>query len=243
MEKIFDIRQFRHALAFFSIIRVNTEGEADAKSMVRHFSYAGLIIGSGLAIVSWASSLFFSDWIGGFLMVLYLSVITGGLHLDGLADTADGLFSHRDKDRKLEIMRDSRLGTMGAVALVLILLGKFVAIVEIKSLLAFIIIPAYARLSMVLCLYFLKYPRDKGLAADFFSEYDADVFYQYIPLLILSLFFGIFNAILFNIIFFVVCGLVIQFYKKSIGGVTGDMLGASSEFVETVLFISVCTLV
>ena len=89
--------------------------------MLAWMPVVGLLIGGLWAAFDYAAGLIFPMSVRGLLDVLFLVILTGGLHLDGLADTADGLLSHRDPARSLEIMKDSRVGTWGAIALFFVL--------------------------------------------------------------------------------------------------------------------------
>ena len=234
MMKIFNKTGFFSALSFLSIIRPAST-RFDGRLAVYHFSYIGLIIGLGAYLLSFLFS-GAPHVINAVIILIYLTVITGALHLDGLADTADGLFSGRPKERMLEIMKDSRLGSMGAVALILLFLAKFSGLLYLESAAYLILIPAYARVSMVFGVYFLNYARQDGTAKDFFGRFDSDVFIQYGILLVLS-FIMIDGAVLFNIIYLIFTALIIKFYKSRMDGITGDMLGGMCETMEAFLLI------
>ncbi|HQJ31558.1 MAG TPA: adenosylcobinamide-GDP ribazoletransferase, partial [Syntrophales bacterium] len=95
-------------------------GEGDIAGSLPFFPVVGLLIGMAAAAGDFVFSLLFPPGVAAVLTVLLLVLITGGLHLDGLADTADGIFSVRNRERMLEIMRDSRIGTMGVLAVVFV---------------------------------------------------------------------------------------------------------------------------
>ncbi|MDR2885026.1 MAG: adenosylcobinamide-GDP ribazoletransferase [Deferribacteraceae bacterium] len=219
------------ALSFLTIIRLKGYERFDAKESVYSFAYAGILIGIGAAIVHML--------LPPVAVVIYLCVITGFLHLDGLADTFDGLFSHKSKDKMLEIMKDSRIGAMGAVAIVLCLLGKYNAVTNIESVLIFAAIPAFSRYVMVLMMAFLPYVRQNGTGKAFVGGYDRRVFMQILPAeIILLVACGFIGFITINLLFVAIFIWLSVWYKKSLGGITGDLLGASGEIMETVLFIA-----
>lgn len=107
--------------------------------------------------------------------VLALALLTGGFHLDGLADTCDGIFSARTRDRMLEIMRDSRLGTHGGLALIFVLVAKVLVVGElllrdIHPIAATAAACAVGRGMAVLLMYRHRYAREKGLGNLFIGK-------------------------------------------------------------------------
>jgi adenosylcobinamide-GDP ribazoletransferase len=97
-------------------------------------------------------------------------LLTGGLHLDGLMDTADGVFGGHTVARRLEIMRDSRTGSYGVLAGVLVVLLKFACLISLPPgmrTVALMLAPLSGRWSMVLCIAFFPYARPEGLGAAF----------------------------------------------------------------------------
>lgn len=173
------------------------------------------------------------------LDVTLLIVLTGGLHLDGLADTADGIFSHRPLGEKLKIMKDSRIGAMGVLAIIIFLGIKYFGIRDIGSsrFLKICLIPAYSRVSMLIAMRFLGYCREMGTAKGFFeSPVKPTEFVPFIPIMLASIYLGK-GFILLNSLFFIVTFLLICFYKKTLGCITGDTLGGMCEVVESILFL------
>jgi adenosylcobinamide-GDP ribazoletransferase len=168
-----------------------------------------------------------------------LAVLTGAFHIDGLGDTADGLLSPRSSDRALEIMKDSRLGTMGLVAILFGLALKWGGIAGLNTHRAVLLItvPAYARAGILFAMRYLPYGRPDGTGKPFFSErISLKHFWGLIFPIGLSLILG-FKAIWLNIAFVMIIGMVLLFYKKRMGCITGDMLGAMTEVTEAGLFL------
>ena len=159
---------------------------------------------------------------------MFLAIITGALHLDGLADSADGLFSHRSREQILEIMKDSRIGVMGVLALIFCLLFKMGGIAGIKnpvSSLWLVIIPALSRAAQVLGLTLIKHIKPQGaLAIDFYQRKNwANLLFCPIPfglIFYLDFAMGSIALVLFSIL---ISGLF-YFYKKMLGGITGDTI-------------------
>jgi len=190
-----------------------------------------------------------SPFVVAILDVVFLVIVTGAFHLDGLGDAADGLFSHRSKKRALEIMKDSRTGMMGLVAVVCILAIKAAGIYSVKTagthfqtLALLLIIPSYARSAMIFGIRYLPYGRkDTGTGLDLFEKGIGlkDFFFVLIPVVI-SLFLG-YKGLVLNLVFLASLVLLLRFYKKKLNCITGDMLGAMCEVTEAVLFLATGT--
>ncbi len=236
----------KSAIMFISIIPAGKNVKFSPMGMIRFFPIVGLIIGSLLAGMDHIFSLFWAKPVVAILDVFFLVAITGAFHLDGLGDAADGLFSHRSKQRALEIMKDSRTGMMGLVAVFCVLAIKTAGIYSIKqsctnlqTIILLFIIPAYARGGMLFGIRYLKYGRkNTGTGHDLFEmPLDYKNFrWLGIPL-VLSLFLGI-KGVLLIAVFCILTFAILLFYKKKIGCITGDMLGAMAEITEAVLFLS-----
>ncbi len=236
------MKSFIAAVRFITILPLGRAGTYDPRGMILHFPLVGLMLGGIVSIFDRLVSGLWSSPVVSLLDVILLVCLTGGLHLDGLGDTADGLYGNRPRDRALEIMRDSRIGVMGLLAIMCGLAVKWAGIMELGTnrYLLLLIIPAYARGGMVVAIRCLEYVRPHdGLGRDLFGEPLKVVdFAGFIVPVGLSLLMG-WNALTLNIAFVVVIIVLIGFYRKRIGGVTGDLLGATTEILEAVLFLTV----
>jgi len=214
--------------------------------MIKFFPVVGLLLGGLLLIVDQVVSQFWPSSVTALLDVFFLVVITGAFHIDGLGDTADGMFSHRPKERVLEIMKDSQSGMMGLVAVFCVLALKVAGIYSMKTGLSsvylglsLLIIPAYSRAAVIFGIRFLNYGRkDKGTGLDLFDRPLGlvDFIFFIIPIAI-SLFLG-YRGLVLNVMFVITLVCVLLFYKKKLGCITGDMLGALTEIMETILFLT-----
>lgn len=186
------------------------------------------------------------------LLIVTISIVyTGGLHLDGWVDCSDAFFSYRDQEKKLEIMKDSRIGAFAALSLLLLLAWKYVLVYEVittlnvESYLVIILIPFLSRINMGLKLYFGKLARNKGMAwsmQKFLVKKDSIIYGLFITVLMILV------ALFFQHLFAVVVLLIISsfgylvvsslFDKKHFGGITGDTLGASVEGGELWLWMT-----
>ncbi len=234
------IKDFLAALRFLSILPAGKQYGFAGHRMVPYFPLVGILLGVFVALGDIFLRRIFPIPVASLIDVLLLAVVSGGLHLDGLADTADGIFSHKTQEEALRIMKDSRVGTMGVLALVFVLAIKWAGISSIHEhrSLCLIIIPAYARAAFTVAIYFLDYIRPEGgTGAVFFGMKKGISGLAYIVIPIgISLLIGS-RTILLNCTFFAVVGLVVLYYKKRFGGVTGDMLGALGEVTEAMLFL------
>lgn len=230
------------ALQFLTIIPLGKSAIYDPKGMVPFFPVAGIIIGGLLSIFDYIALNFWPTPITAVLDVVLLVVITAALHLDGLGDTADGVLGHRSKEKALMIMKDSRIGVMGLVAVICALAVKWGGIMHITHhrTLLLVLIPAFARSGMIFGIRFLKYGRpDGGTGYDVFGEpLKLSAFKWMLIPVTLSIFLG-WKGIWLNLIFAVLTITIIFYYKKRMGCITGDMLGAMTEVTESLLFLLV----
>ena len=236
----------RACLAFITILPAGKNPPYSPVGMVRFFPVVGIIIGVLLAIVDAIASQLWALPVVALADLVFLVCVTGAFHLDGLGDAADGMFSHRGRERALEIMKDSRTGMMGLVAVVLGLALKLAGLWSVKTTGTglqitgiLIAVPAYARASMIFGVRFLNYGRKgPGTGKGLFNRPmgAGDFLYCLIPLFI-SLFLGYKGLVL---IFGFCLGtfLILRFYKKSMNCITGDMLGAMTEAMEAFLFLA-----
>jgi len=120
-------RRFLGSLQFLTVlpIRADTSSPSDAAIF---FPLTGALIGAFAALIAWSSSLVFDRSLGALLAVIGLTWISGGLHEDGLADVADAVRAGRSRDRILQILKDSRIGAYGAMAVILSILLRWQAI-------------------------------------------------------------------------------------------------------------------
>ncbi len=240
------IADLRACLAFITILPAGKNPPYSPVGMVRFFPVVGIIIGMLLVIVDGLASKLWAAPVAALVDVIFLVGVTGAFHLDGLGDTADGMFSHRGRERALEIMKDSRTGMMGLVAVVLGLALKLAGLWSVKATGSalqvvgiLIVVPAYARASMIFGIKFLNYGRKgPGTGKDLFNRPmgTADFLYCLIPLFI-SLFLG-YKGLVLILGFCLGTFVILRFYKKNMDCITGDMLGAMTEVLEAFLFLA-----
>ena len=227
------------AIQFLTILPLGPKGTYAPRAMIPWFPVVGLLIGGLLALFDRLVSRLWTAPAAAVLDVILLMVLTGALHLDGLGDTADGLYGHRPKTRALEIMKDSRIGAMALVTVVAALMLKWGGLAGVTQhrLLVLILIPAYSRGAMLFAIRALPYGRSReGTGYDLFARpLGGRDFIGLMAVAVLSLLLGWWALILNLVYLFLVWGTVI-YYRRKIGCITGDMLGAMTEVTESALF-------
>jgi len=205
------------------------------------FPLVGLLVGLLMAIGYCIGVLLSYKLIPAVLAVLFQALITGVFHIDGLGDTFDGLFSNKSKDKMLEIMKDSRLGTNAAVAILFDVLLKILLLDQISRMLEpslsyFLIfsIPIVGKVGILTSAAFSKYARPEGGLGRIIID-NVRVPQWLIGLILagglLSLLLGK-KGLLHMAAALLVSFLFTGFVKKKIGGATGDTLGAVNEICE-----------
>lgn len=220
----------------------------DLSSALPWFPVVGLILGLILYAIArvWMMIPFREWWAGAALLILGCEIwLTRGLHLDGLADWADSIGGFRQREKRLAIMRDANLGAFGVLALIVVLMAKWVALERLLASGAFIwllVIFSLSRNMMVELMTTLPYAREEeGMARGFVKGASPKHrFVSHIISLALCLIFGP-----VGLLFFVLAGLVTWLFRRicrtQFGGITGDLLGTANEMVEICLLI-ICAL-
>lgn len=234
------MKSFLATLQFLTLLPFGRTYEFEPRRMVPYFPAAGLFIGVLLACFDKLTGYIWPPQIVALLDTIFLVLISGALHLDGLGDTADGLYGGRTREKALTIMKDSRMGTMGVVAIILVLAIKWAAIshLNVDRLICLALVPGYARGAMLFGFSYLPYGRaDEGTGHAFFQSRLTKADYLGICLIaVLSILAG-WRGVLLNALFAVIIAATLSFYRKRIGCITGDMLGAMTEITEALLFL------
>ena len=204
------------------------------------YPFVGLVIG---ALVAGAYTLFdvrFSPLLTAALSLTFWVVLTGGLHLDGLADCCDGLLHASNPERRLEIMKDSRMGAFGGIGLMLVLLLKMSALISLPAdrVLPGILLAASLGRWFIILAGFQPLARPGGMGADFASGLRKSTFFWsgLIPLVLVIL-LGIPGLLALGITCFAFL-LLLRFARERIGGVTGDVFGLVVETSEILVLVT-----
>ena len=199
------------------------------------FPVIGIGIGVILVVVERLTQVIFPSLLGALLTVTAWKLLTGGLHLDGLADCLDAL-GGRDAEHRLAIMRDSRIGAFGALGLILLLLLEIAALSELPSSLrpaVMLVVPVVARATPPLLARLFSPARPEGQGAAFGAGLAAAA----VPIaLSIALVVAIVALRALGLVVVVVAlasALVVtRFFAARVGGITGDVLGAAIEVAE-----------
>lgn len=241
------MKKLIYALRFMTIIPIPWKEGENMKQVARSISFfpiVGLIIGLSNWGVYYLSDKIFSPVFTSVAVVVWWIFVTGGLHLDGLGDTADGIWGGTSREKRLEIMKDSRSGIFGVLTLISFLLLKTAGLYELFSLhnknIPFVIIsiPIIGRWVSVFSIYFFKTARSEGLGY-FFKE---NIGLKELTLsLILTMgilyyFTGIAGLVSLIIVTFF-SALASLFFKSKLGGLSGDIYGALCELSELLSLI------
>ena len=245
------LHNFITALQFLTVFTVKKDHEVDESDLSRsmvYFPFVGFIIGLVLVYADKALLWVFPDTVSNIFLLILSVVITRALHIDGLADSIDGIMGGRDQESRLAIMRDSRIGTAGVLGIVFVLLIKYACLntlfYDYKAA-ALLTAPAFSRWSQMLMMFKAGYGRENGMGKAFVGHVRLSglvaasvmtvgisgfVIYQYdvrtallavgIPLTVgLSTFLWRWFAV------------------RKVGGVTGDVVGAANEMNEALTLL------
>jgi adenosylcobinamide-GDP ribazoletransferase len=199
------------------------------------FPVIGLGIGAVLVATERATQVIFPLLLGGLLTVTAWKLLTGGLHLDGLADCLDGL-GGRDPEHRLAIMRDSRIGAFGALGLILLLLLEIAALTELPSGVqarALLVVPAVARATPPLLARLFPPARREGLGAAFGAGVGALAAPIALSIALVVAIVALRALGIVVVIVAVASALIVtRFFVARVSGITGDVLGAAIELAE-----------
>lgn len=241
------MKRFILMLQFLTRIPININLKVDEDDFFKgiiYFPLVGLIIGMFVVASYYLGIILSSKLLGAVFAVIIEIFMTGGLHLDGLADTFDGVYSNRPKDKVLEIMKDSRLGTNGALALFVLLSLKIALINNLEipdAYTVLLLMPIYSKLNVVYASRIARPARKQGMGNLFIGKVSTK---QFVVAFIIAI---IPSLISFKII--PVIGLLLLFtiwyvrhITNKIDGMTGDTLGALSELSEMAFLLCVVIL-
>ncbi len=203
------------------------------------YPFVGLVIG-GLTWLTWmGATRFFPPLVAGILTLILWVTLTGGLHLDGLADCCDGLLASTTVERRLEIMKDPRLGAFGGIGLLLVLMLKAAVLSSLTPQSGFgIILAASLARWCILPAGLLPLARPSGMGADFKAGFRRwFIAAGAIVPLGLALFLGT-RGLISLVAGLIAAALVLRLAKSRINGVTGDVFGMTVEVVEVVSLLA-----
>ncbi|MFJ7954167.1 adenosylcobinamide-GDP ribazoletransferase [Lysinibacillus sp. NPDC096418] len=248
------------AFQFFTVLPVHKEIPLTKSTITGMFAFlpwVGAIMGSLVAasiygLTEWTAS---SEVLLTFVIIGLFALFTGGLHLDGFIDMGDAYFSYRDREKRLEILDDPRVGAFGVMSVLFLVLGKFVVLHELfvqekLALWTLIFIPLITRVGMSFYFMSLKCSKEKGLAYFFKTHIKSGVL---VALMIVTLILAISGvgfvtgSLFVPIVLLAVLAIALLVFRhftlRNFGGVSGDLLGASIEGMEVVLWVTLLVFV
>jgi len=245
------------AIRFLTAIPLPWGRDASREEFVRSVGYypvVGLLIGLILAGLSWLLRLILPSAIVNVLLIVYLVMISGALHLDGFADTCDGIGGHKTPEERWQVMRDSRVGGFGVIGACCLLLAKYISLNSVPEPLlmsTLVLMPVVSRWAMVyaICAYPSASPSGLGNERKQASDWTRFIMATFITLTI-----AIGLAWLTNITYFYLVGPAIilgiwvivitmgAYFKRKFSGLTGDTYGAINEVAEVCVLIIVVLL-
>jgi adenosylcobinamide-GDP ribazoletransferase len=245
------LHDLKLAVVFLTRLQLRLEGRrvgiGDLASVVHFFPVVGLLVGATGAVVYLAASFAHLPSLPAVVLTLgAMALLTGALHEDGLADTADALGALPDRDRALEIMRDSRIGSFGAIALILVMTGKLAAIAGFwdgyRAAAAVIAAAAFSRAVMPVVMYLQPSARGRGLAAEAGRPP--------VERVLAALAIGIAAAIVLLpagqaltavLVAAAAAAITAWALGRAFGGCTGDTLGAVQQLTELAFLFALVT--
>lgn len=204
----------------------------------------GLVVGLCCALVFALTQSVFGVPLAALFSLLLNAMITGAFHLDGLADTCDGLFSARKREQMLEIMRDSRIGTNGALAIVFAVCLRLFALITLaqrpEGALAYIICaPAVSRALITVLMYRQRYARESGLGNVYIGKISGR---HFAVTLLTGLLITLTLTGVRGMVAALVAALLAFGYRarinRALGGQTGDTLGCGVEVFEWLFLLA-----
>lgn len=249
---------FTQAFRSITIIPMRGKDAEDVTRQLYFFPLVGLLIGlPGVALIGlllWKLKV--SSLICGMLWAIWMAFVTRGFHLDGLGDMADGFGGGWTKERRLEIMKDSRMGSFGVIAICLCLLVKFTCASVICSEgfegMWFMLLwtPVVSRTMVVLMCSVSEYAKNEGLSHDLVNNAKAK--HSIVAFLIavaLGAVYCIYDIQLLALLIASIAASAVSLIvlkmvcEKRIGGVTGDILGATCEICECICMFTIAILI
>ena len=206
----------------------------------------GLIIGLVLVGLDWLFGLILPSAVVNALLIVALVVITGVMHLDGFADTCDGIAGHKATEDRWQVMHDSRVGSFSIVGIVLLLLVKYVSLNSIPTPLmmtTLVLMPVISRWAMVYAIFVYPAAKPSGLGKAFKQGANWPKFTM-ATLVTLAVVVGLAQLIGLAIMFlvWVITVVMVAYLKGKFSGLTGDTYGAINEVAEVGVLILVTLL-
>jgi adenosylcobinamide-GDP ribazoletransferase len=239
-------------MQFLTGIPVPLKRELSAEQLGKataFFPLVGLALGGILAGLNWVFNLFLPAGVVDILLIVSLVALTGAMHLDGFADTCDGMAGHKPVEERWKVMHDSRTGAFGVVGIALLLITKYVTLTSIPAAnmtAALLFVPVASRWAMVYAIFAFRYARPQGLGL---AYKNATRWPQFVIATILTLAIAAALYPLFAYAgFLIFAGILIVatilgfYFRYKFAGQTGDTYGATNEVCEVIGLIVIVIL-
>ena len=235
------------AFQFLTILRIRVRGEvtpAELRGSTYFYPLVGLFLGGTMALTCESLSRLLPWQLLAAMVLVGLAALTGGLHLDGLADTCDGFYAGRNREHVLRIMRDPRIGSMGVIGLMCVLGVKYVALLSVPSSRVFwaiVAAPIVSRSAMVVACALSPYAREHGAGKAYIGQLGRGQPFVAIVMAALGCaLLGWPHAVIAFGVVSVWLGWSVRYCRRRIGGLTGDTLGALNETTEALVWLTAC---
>ncbi len=209
-----------------------------------YFPLVGLTLGLVLVGLNWFLIRFLPSPMAATLLIAVYIFLTGALHLDGFLDLCDGLGVRENRERMLEVMRDSRVGAMGVIGACCLLLIKYTSLIWIPYTfrdVSLILMPVIGRFVLVYCIWNYPYIRTHGAGSIFKEHTNLKVF---LTSLVISMAIAFLLGKIAGLVLLVLCWIPVEaasrYFNRKLGGLTGDIYGAVVEISETFFLVLVC---
>lgn len=264
------MNNFLWAIGFLTIIPIDRENRLKPQGKIPvacWFPVVGFCIGIFLSLMYLPLSVFFPPLVDTALIIFLSIAITGAMHLDGLADTCDGIWGGWNREKRLEIMKDSRIGSFGAMGLICLLGLKYVSLLSVGEIVpvhcapygigrdyipsfvppdvvnkgvALLLMPVAGRWAQTCAAGLSTYARSESGTGSIIAggTTPKQVFSAALfPVFVFWFFYHLYGFVIFAIITIFTLGWI-WYIKKKIGGMTGDTLGATNEIAELVFLLN-----
>lgn len=223
------------AVAFLTVVG---GARTPDRSTLRWFPLVGAGIGGLLALVWVGATEVWSPAVAAALVVVADLAVTGMLHVDGLADSADGLLPHLDRDRRLAVMTAPDVGAFALAVVPAVLLVRWVALAgDTVDPLALVAVWAVSRTLMAVIPALVPYARPAGLASPFLAGARRSTAIWLVPAAALLVAVEGLGSLVAVALALLAAALVVGLARRRLGGFTGDVLGATAVVAETVLLL------
>jgi adenosylcobinamide-GDP ribazoletransferase len=223
-------------MAFLTVIPVAAAGGASGERLGRaYFPAVGALVGLLAGVVFVLAAAVTTPLLAAVAATAVLAVLTGALHVDGLADAADGLFGGGDLSRRLEVMRDSRVGSFGLVAVVLVLVGDVAALAAmtpVRALIALVIAGAVSRWALLVMIAAVPYVREAGLGVAAGGAHRRFDLVLGSAITVIPCLLDWRRALAALLVVLLIVAVVGAIARWRIGGTTGDVYGATTELSQ-----------